>query len=134
MELHIKVESDFKDILKFLKDHSDRYFNIECCAFVGLRNGVYISQILANRSPEPNSFFCVDPLDFLKFKSENELLFIVHSHPHTSADFSEMDKSNAEACCLLSLVYSVVDNKFALYEPQNHEIDVNILNKVKGYL
>lgn len=134
MELHIKVESDFKDILKFLKDHSDRYFNIECCAFVGLRNGVYISQILANRSPEPNSFFCVDPLDFLKFKSENELLFIFHSHPHTSADFSEMDKSNAEACCLLSLVYSVVDNKFALYEPQNHEIDVNILNKVKGYL
>ena len=134
MELHIKVESDFKDILKFLKDHSDRYFNIECCAFVGLRNGVYISQILANRSPEPNSFFCVDPLDFLKFKSENELLFIFHSHPHTSADFSEMDKANAEACCLLSLVYSVVDNKFALYEPQNHEIYVNILNKVKGYL
>jgi proteasome lid subunit RPN8/RPN11 len=134
MELHTKVENNFENILQFLKDHSDRYFNIECCAFVGLKDENFIIQILANRSPEPNSFFCVDPLDFLKFKSENELLFIFHSHPNTSAEFSEMDKANAEACCLLSLVYSVVDNKFALYEPQSHEIDVNILNKVKGYL
>jgi hypothetical protein len=24
--------------------------------------------------------------------------------------------------------------KFAIYEPKNHEVDVNTLNKVKGYL
>jgi proteasome lid subunit RPN8/RPN11 len=134
MELPTKVANNFKDILQFLKDHSDRYFNIECCGFVGIKNGDFVAEILPNRSPEPNSFFCVDPLDFLRFKSENELLFLFHSHPNSDTEFSDLDKANADACCILSIVYSVLTQKFAIYEPQEHEVDVNILNKVKGLL
>ena len=134
MELPTKIANNFKDILYFLKDHSNKYCTIECCSFIGIKDGKFVAQILANRSPDPNSFFCVDPLDFLRFKSENELLFIFHSHPSSNEEFSELDMANADACCLVSLIYSLLTDKFAIYEPQNHEIDVNILNKVKGLL
>jgi proteasome lid subunit RPN8/RPN11 len=134
MELPTKIANNFKDILSFLKDHSNKYCTIECCAFIGIKDDKFVAQILANRSPDPNSFFCVDPLDFLRFKSENELLFIFHSHPSSNEEFSDLDIANADACCLVSLIYSLLTDKFAIYEPQNHEIDVNILNKVKGLL
>ena len=134
MELPTKTANNFSDILTFLKEYSDRYFNIECCGFIGLKDDSFVAEILSNRSPEPHSFFCVDPLDFLRFKSENELLFLFHSHPNSDAEFSDLDKANAEACCLVSIIYSVLSQKFAIYEPQEHEVDVNILNKVKGLL
>lgn len=134
MELPTKNANNFSDILTFLKEYSDRYFNIECCGFIGLKDGNFVAEILPNRSPEPNSFFCVDPLDFLRFKSENELLFLFHSHPNSDTEFSDLDMANADACCIASIVYSVITQKFAIYEPQNHEVDVNILNKVKGLL
>jgi len=134
MELPTKIAADFQEILFFLKDYSNKHCTIECCAFIGRKDGQFVAQVLANRSPDPNSFFCVDPLDYLKFKNDKEFLFIFHSHPSSDEEFSELDMANADACCLASLVYSVLTDKFAIYEPQNHEIDVNILNKVKGLL
>jgi proteasome lid subunit RPN8/RPN11 len=89
---------------------------------------------VANRSPEPMSFFVIDPVDYLTFASKYSPLFLFHSHPHTESSFSEMDKASSESSCLPFLMYSVQDDKFALYVPENHDLDVNTLNKVKGLI
>ena len=127
-------DKSFKKLLEKIQNHCERYFTVECCGFIGKKNNTYIVQFVANRSPNPSSFFCVDPIDYLKFKNEHEFISLIHSHIHEDATFSKMDIANAEATCLPSIVYSLRAKKFAIYEPQHHEVDVNILKKVKGYL
>lgn len=130
----LKIEDDLDKVFKFFKKHCDTYFNTECCGFLGIKNNQFIGEITANRSPNPNLFFYIDPMDFIKFSTENELIAIFHSHTNTDAVFSDWDKEASEAACVPYLVYSVQQNKFAFYIPENHEIDVNILDKVKGLL
>jgi proteasome lid subunit RPN8/RPN11 len=127
-------DKSLKKIFEYLKEYSDKYFNIECCAFVGKNKNKYVAQFVPNRSPHPNVFFCIDPVDFLKFKSENEMVCLFHSHPSSDEKFSEQDINNSEATCLPFLVYSLPANKFSLYEPKVSESDVNTLNKVKGLI
>lgn len=124
----------FNKILDAIKNHFERYFTIECCGFIGRKDKNYVVQFVNNRSPNPKEFFCVDPLDYLKFKNEYEFIALLHSHIISDESFSKMDVANAEATCLPSIVYSLTTKKFAIYEPKNHEVDVNTLNKVKGYL
>lgn len=123
-----------KKIFSFIQEHCERYFTMECCGFIGKKNKEYVVQFVSNRSPKPNDFFCVDPLDYLKFKNEHEFISLIHSHPRGDESFSEMDTANSEATCLPSIIYSLVTKKFAIYEPKEHEVDVNTLNKVKGFL
>lgn len=134
MENLLVKNKSFKKILDFIKEHCERYFTIECCGFIGKNKNNYTVQFVNNRSPNPNIFFCVDPLDYLKFKNENEFISLVHSHINSDESFSKMDEFNSEATCLPSITYSLKTNKFAIYEPKKHEVDVSILNKVKGYL
>ncbi len=131
--LTVKNKS-FRKILAFIQEHCERYFAVECCGFIGKNGKDYVVQFVQNRSPRPNDFFCVDPLDYLKFKSENEFVSLLHSHINGDESFSETDKANSEATCLPSIVYSLNTKKFAIYEPKTHEVDVITLNKVKGYL
>jgi proteasome lid subunit RPN8/RPN11 len=127
-------DKSLQNILNFLKEHSSKYFNIECCAFVGKNKNNYIAEFVPNRSPEPNLFFCIDPVEYLRFQSENEIICLFHSHPSSDENFSEQDENNSEATCLPFLVYSLPSDKFSLYEPKINESNVNILNKVKGLI
>ncbi len=134
MDKVLKIDHNLSEIFKYFKDHSDRYFNTECCGFLGFKEDQFIAQMAENRSPEPQSFFCVDPVDYLKFCHDYTMIAIFHSHINTNAVFSESDKFASEAICLPYLMYSVQENKFSLYIPENHEIDVSILEKVQGLL
>lgn len=134
MDNPIVKNKSFKKVLESVREHCDRYFSLECCGFVGKNGKDYIVQFVNNRSPKPKEFFCVDPLDYLKFKNENEFISLIHSHPDGNESFSEMDIANSEATCLPSIIYSLQTKKFAIYEPKEHEVDVNTLNKVKGFL
>lgn len=134
MDNPIVKNKSFKKILESVREHCDRYFSLECCGFVGKNGKDYVVQFVNNRSPNPKQFFCVDPLDYLKFKNENEFIALIHSHPDGDESFSEMDQANSEATCLPSIIYSLQTKKFAIYEPKEHEVDVNTLNKVKGFL
>jgi proteasome lid subunit RPN8/RPN11 len=134
MDNPIVKNKSFKKILESIRNHCDRYFTLECCGFIGKKGAIYVVQFVSNRSPNPKDFFCVDPLDYLKFQREYEFISLIHSHPNSDESFSETDIANSEATCLPSIVYSLQTKKFAIYEPKEHEVDVNTLNKVKGFL
>jgi len=134
MDNPILKNKSFKKLLESIREHCDRYFSLECCGFIGKKDKDYVAQFVSNRSPNPKDFFCVDPLDYLKFKNEHEFIALLHSHIVGDESFSTMDVANAKATCLPSIVYSLNTKKFAIYEPNNHEVDVNTLKKVKGYL
>jgi len=134
MEQVLKAENDIKKIFKFFKDYSNKYFNIECCGFLGYQDGNFIAEMVANRSPEPNLYFSIDPVDFIKFTTQYNIIAIFHSHTNVDAEFSDFDKESCDSLCIPYLMYSVQENKFSFYIPETHEIDVNILDKVKGAL
>ena len=135
MELPSVTERSLKKAIEFCANYSKEFFNLECCALIGLKgSSQYHAQIVANRSPQPMEYFIIDPLDYLEFVSKYTPLFIFHSHPHTESSFSEVDKAGSEGACIPFIMFSVQDNKFALYVPENHELDVNTLNKVKGLI
>lgn len=134
MEQAIEVENNLLDIFKFFKEYSKTYFNTECCGFLGKKNDQFVAKMVNNRSPEPNLYFCVDPVDFIKFCEDNEIIAIFHSHIDGDASFSEEDKNASECTCIPYLLYSLKENKFAFYVPENNEVDVKILDKVKGFL
>jgi proteasome lid subunit RPN8/RPN11 len=134
MDKHSLKSKDLNEILNFLKQICQRYFHIECCAIIGKNKNYFVAEFMQNRSPEPNSFFCVDPIDFLRFQNQNELICIFHSHQEGDESFSDLDIANAEALCVPSMVYSLKTDKFAFYEPKECEVNVKILKKVKKYL
>ena len=135
MDLLSKTSEDLNSILSFVKNYSKHYLNLECCGFIGINSEKqYVAEMVPNRSSDPIDYFLIDPLDYLRFINENEILLIFHSHPNTQSYFSDTDQNNAEAMCIPFLLYSLVDDKFSIYIPQNHQIDVNILNKVQGII
>lgn len=134
MDKHSLKSKAFNEVLDFLKEYCSRYFNIECCALIGKQKNYFVAEIMPNRSPQPNDFFCVDPIDFLRFKNENELLCLFHSHPSTDEEFSELDVANSDALCVPSMIYSLKTDNFAFYEPKECEVDVKILKKIKKNL
>lgn len=129
-----KIDPDLSKILDFIKDFCQTFKTIECCGFLGHKDGEYFVDFVDNRSPHPNDFFYIDPLEYLNFRSKCDLVAIVHSHLNPDEQFSELDIASAEACCSCFLLYCVPLDKFLFYTPKNIEIDVNILNKVKGLL
>lgn len=129
-----KISPDLSKILAFIKDYCHSFKTIECCGFLGYKDGEYFIDFVNNRSPQPNDFFHIDPLEYLNFQNKCDLIAVVHSHPNSDEQFSELDISSAEACCSSFLLYCVPLDKFLFYVPKNIEIDVNILNKVKGLL
>ena len=119
MEQVLKAESNIKNIFKFFKDYSNKYFNIECCGFLGFKDGNFIAQMVPNRSPEPNLYFSIDPIDFVKFTTEHEIIGIFHSHTNVDAKFSDFDKESSDSICIPYLMYSVQENKFSFFSSSN---------------
>lgn len=122
-----------KNSLQQIVDESESNSFIEVCGFLGLdrEGGGYIVQNEQNISDDPSKHFIINPLNYLLFKERYDLLAIYHSHIDTNAEPSEFDVKMSNNCCIPFLIYSTETKKFALYEPQNLEIDVNIYNRFK---
>jgi proteasome lid subunit RPN8/RPN11 len=134
MEQVFETENNLVEVLNFFKKYSTKYFNTECCGFLGKRGDKFVGQMVDNRSPEPDLYFCVDPIDFVKFSENHDVIAIFHSHINNGAIFSEEDKNASESICIPYLLYSIMEKKFVFYIPENHEVDVKILDKVKGLI
>ena len=84
-----------------------------------------------NISPEPESHFLINPLNYLLFKDDYNMVAVFHSHVLGDEKESEFDVKMAETCCQAFLIYSLNTKKINIYTPKNVEGDVNILERVK---
>lgn len=127
--------SDVKTFLDFVKNESENCLFAELCAMIGQdKAGNIVYRQMQNRSKEPASYFMIDPYDYLQFIKEYRPLGVFHSHLVGSEEPSEFDVKTSENCCLAFLIYSVVTEKFFIYEPRFHDYDVNIVQRIKEAL
>lgn len=123
---------NFKELLFFLKKEADYSLFAELCGLVGLDSSDQIVyKKMQNRSKNPESYFLIDPFDYLSFIKEYKMLMIFHTHIYGDESASDFDEKTSENCCLPSLIYSVTTEKFFIYEPQNKDYDVNIIQRLK---
>jgi proteasome lid subunit RPN8/RPN11 len=135
MEDKIKNKS-FRAIKDFLINHSNRNSVNEICGFIGYdtNSEEFVATIEKNQAADTKSFFSIDPVSYLKFKKDYSLISVFHSHILGNETESEFDIKMSEACCLSFIIYSINTHKFNIYEPQNKDYDVNILERVKAKL
>jgi proteasome lid subunit RPN8/RPN11 len=123
-------------IKKFIIDKSDANFVTEICGFVGFNKKTkkYKVQVEENKASDPKNYFVISPLSYLKFKNENEIIAVFHSHISGDEKPSEFDIKTAELTCVPFMIFSINSRKFHFYEPQNKDFDVKIINKFKEKL
>lgn len=119
------------DILNEIQKVSHTFPASEICGFIGKSNGKYHFQISKNISKEPAKLFALDPLAFLLFKNEHEIVAIFHSHILGDEKPSEFDIKMSEVCCLPFMIYGLNTKKFHIYSPKNKDFDVNTLQRFK---
>ena len=116
-------------LLFFIKESLSQQA-IEICGFLGEKNGEYFPVIIKNKHSNPREQFSIDPLEYLKFCREHEMVAVFHSHVIGDCSASEFDKVNSDNTLIPFLIYSLCEKKFGLYEPQDHECNVKELKKL----
>jgi proteasome lid subunit RPN8/RPN11 len=121
------------EIKNFIIKISDFNFHAEVCGFIGFskKTKEYIAQVEKNQSADPKNYFIISPLNYLKFKKENEIIAIFHSHVFGDESLSEFDIKTSEVSCVPFLVFSINSRKFNFYEPQNKDYNLKIIEKFK---
>lgn len=126
------VEGSLKDCYKFLREESISNRAREICGLLGYNGRRYVAQLLPNRSPKPNEYFIINPLDFLLFKRKYTVLAVFHSHLSEDCSATEFDKAHAKNCCLPFLIYSIPEKKFGVFVPSNSEVNEKFLKKMEA--
>ena len=99
-----------KKLKQAILNHANQEKPRECCGFIV--SNAYVP--CRNISTDDDSFE-IDPKDTVKAERLGEIQAIVHSHPHGTADASEMDKRQM---ALHGLTWVIVgkDGDFKTYE------------------
>ena len=126
------VLNSYVELLPLLKKEAEWCLMTELCSIIGInKDKKIIYREMQNKSKNPESYFIIDPYDYLSFINEHECLLIFHSHLLGDESPSEFDKKTSENCCYPFLIYSVVTEKFCIYEPLYKDYDVNIIERLK---
>jgi proteasome lid subunit RPN8/RPN11 len=123
-------------VLHEIKEIAHKNFKREICGFLGFCEDQkkYILQPEKNISPEPSSYFLINPLNYLLFKEKYKMVAIFHSHIKGDETESEFDVKMADNCCQPFLIYSLNSKKINIYTPKTIEADVNKLERIKAAL
>lgn len=130
---NLKKVQDINDLLNLLKNEAETNLLTEICGLISFKNNSFIYKRMINISSERN-FFKINPKEYLDFVRDNNCFCIFHSHISGDEKPSEIDILNSDNCCKAFLIYSVVSEKFYLYEPHNKDYDVNIINLINSNL
>lgn len=120
------------DVLLFLKNESESNLFSEICILVGIdADGRYCCRNMQNKSKSPENYFIIDPYDYLSFIMKRSCFGVFHSHLYGDEKPSDFDCKTSENCCYPFLIYSINTEKFFIYEPENKDYDVNIIQRLK---
>jgi proteasome lid subunit RPN8/RPN11 len=75
-----------------------------------------------NKSADKKNYFVISPTDYLKASRKGKIMAFYHSHPKGKlSSFSELDRQQAEAHKIISILYDVARDKFSQYEPNGYD-------------
>jgi len=111
--IDIQIKSVFLSYIKRISS----FHREEIC---GLVSG-NILFFVKNVSPDPLSTFYVDPVKHLGVSKQGNIDFCFHSHPVTSCKPSLADIELANNALISFLIFSPLEDRFAVYNPKNAE-------------
>ncbi len=121
-------------LFDFLKKEAETNLLLEICGLISFIDENFVYKRMDNLSENSNSFFRISPLDYLKFLNKYGCFCIFHSHLLSDENLSKKDEDNLNNCCKSFLIYSVITEKFKLYEPKNKDYDVNLTEQLINHL
>lgn len=123
------------DLLKFIKKDAEYSLLSELCALIGTDSeNNFVYRKMQNRSKQPQSFFIIDPYDYLSFIKEFKCFAVFHSHLVCDESPSDFDIKTSENCCYAFLIYSINTEKFFIYEPEMKDYDVNTIEGIRNLI
>jgi len=121
---------DLNVALDKIKKWSSERRLLEVCGFLGFKNGEYKLLLCENISQKPSEYFAINPVDYLNFIEEYNMICVFHSHVKGNEEASQFDVSMSENCCIPFMVYSLNTKKFSIYSPRNNDVDKDLLQNV----
>jgi proteasome lid subunit RPN8/RPN11 len=113
-----------------LKREAETNLLLEICGLISFKENFFIYKRMNNLSDQSNIYFKINPKDYLDFLNSYGCFCIFHSHLCSDETLSKIDVDNSNNCCKSFLVYSILSEKFNLYEPKNKDYDVNITKQL----
>lgn len=115
------MHTDQKDkFIQDLIDYAESEPLKEICGFVCYKDDSLFFEPARNHSSDNDSFL-ISPIDFLQKKLSGELVAIFHSHPLTKENPSDYDIKNSKNCLFPFLIFSLVTEKFHLFDMPHFE-------------
>tara|TARA_R100000008_G_C3551049_1_gene150437 strand:+ start:133 stop:849 length:717 start_codon:yes stop_codon:yes gene_type:complete len=110
-----------RNIKDKIKDYSLRESPNECCGLiVNDQSKGDIVFLCKNISDNPRVHFEIDTKDYLRASQLGEIVAVFHSHVNGDSQFSELDKQVSNGLEIQSILYSVKENKFNVYYPNDY--------------
>ena len=123
-----------KSALHKIKEIAHKNFTREICGFLGFdtKTQQYVVQLERNVSDDPANYFLINPLSYLLFKEDYNMVAVFHSHINGDEKESDFDIKMADNCRQAFLIYSLNTKKINIYSPKTIEGDVNKLERIKA--
>ena len=130
----MKLFKSAKAALEHIKIISNKSIRNEICGFLGYckQSNQFVVKEAKNEADDPSQLFYINPLNYLLFKEDYEIIAVFHSHVVGDEEESDFDVKMSENCCLPFLIFSLNTQKINIYEPQKSDSDVNILERIKA--
>lgn len=106
----------------------------EICHFICKNDSDFYVVEAKNRSGQPRSLFFIPAIDFLNVKTNHELVAVFHNHIKGPAATSKWDRTTSDNICYPLVIYSNTQKKFGFYVPQQCDVDVKDIDRLKEIL
>ena len=111
--IDIPIKSAFLSYIRRISS----FYREEVCGLVAGNTLFFVKNI----SPDPFRTFCIDPAKHLEASTSQSIDFCFHSHPVTSCKPSLPDIELANNALISFLIFSPLEDRFAVYNPKSEE-------------
>jgi proteasome lid subunit RPN8/RPN11 len=116
-------------LIKYSEDSPMR----EACGFICLKNDDFYFQETINHSTQDDTFL-IKPMDYIKKKSDGDLVAIFHTHLEGNSDLSPRDIITAKNLLMPFVVYSLETENFSIFHQESFEVEQNCVNRLREQL
>lgn len=118
----------FNETVDQIKIWSHQYPTQEMCGFLGFDDSrkEYVISLEDNIAQDPQNYFAISPVRFLKFKSTYKMMAVWHSHIYGSEEPSLFDERMAEGCQYPFFIYSCQTKTTGIFIPENSKHEISI--------
>jgi proteasome lid subunit RPN8/RPN11 len=127
------TQPNHKTLKEILIEYSEDSPMREACGFICSKDDDFYFQEAVNHSTQDDTFL-IKPMDYIKKKSDGDLVAIFHTHLEGSSDPSKRDLDTSKNLLMPFAIYSLEDENFSLFSQEDFEVDQNCVKRLREKL